>query len=74
MKLDEIRKEWEEGMEVVAEKESGMELLVILKDNNGKYFIHRYWWVGNYAVCKVSVDLHNATAEEVMKYLLKEIE
>lgn len=75
MTLDEQRKEWEDGLILVAEQQRDEgTYLVILRRKPGKrdgkqdYFCHRYFSIGD--DWTVSVDASNVDAETAMAWAL----
>lgn len=69
--LDDLRKEWEKDLEVVVEKDiNDFKKIVVLKNKDGKYFVHRYWFSLKRG-WQVSVDLAEATINELTKFLIE---
>jgi len=73
--LDKLREEWEKGMQIIVEKEIEMigntKKIVVLRDKNDRYFIHRYWFSQLQGKWQISVDLQDATLSELLEFLLE---
>ena len=78
--LQEVRAEWEKGLKIIAEvpryivdnipKELD-NLIVILKNEKDKYFIHRYFSTSAFSDFVVSVDLRLSNANDVLNFIEK---
>ena len=68
--LGKLREEWEKGMQIIVEKEiEKIKKIVVLRDKNNRYFIHRYW-LDLQERWQISVDLQDATLSELLEYLI----
>ena len=70
--LGKLREEWEKGMQIIVEKEIGnTKKIVVLRDKNDRYSIHRYWFSQLQGEWQISVDLQDATLSELLEFLLE---
>ncbi len=84
--LLEVRAEWEQDLKIIAEvpvfvKNSNLsepneldKLIVILKNRDGLYYIHRYFELSRFdgSSFNVSVDSRLTDAKDVMKFIEEE--
>ena len=78
--LQEVRSDWEKGLKIIAEVPRYIvdnipaeldNLIVILKNEEDKYFIHRYFSTSTFSDFVVSVDLRLGDAKDVLNFIEK---